>query len=319
VVDISIIIVSWNAKDYLCKCLESIYETKANLSVEIIVVDNDSSDGSPDAVEKRFPEVKLIRTGKNLGFAGGNNVGIKMASGHHVFLINSDVVLLDNTLVRLAEYLDTHPRVGIVSPRILNGDGSLQHSCRQFPGFRNTICELVALPELFPRSPLFSGTFMYWWAHDTERKVDVTVGCFWAVRREALEQVGGLDETFFIYGEDIDWCKRFGQAGWEVVFFPGTQAIHYGGASSANAPIRFYLEMQKTTLQYWEKYYGKGGRTVCWLLIAVHQTIRLVARLLVSLVRSKSDDSTRYKIKRSFECLRWLFHSETDPRHTERS
>jgi hypothetical protein len=235
-------------------------------------------------------------------------VGIEIASGRHVFLINSDVVLLEGTLVRLVEYLDTHPHVGIVSPRILNGDGSLQHSCRQFPGFRNALCELLALPEIFPQSPIFSGTFMFWWPHDTERKVDVTSGCFWAVRKEVLDQVGGLDEKFFIYGEDIDWCKRFNQAGWDVVFYPGTQAIHFGGASSSNAPVRFYIEMQKARLQYWQKYYGKGGRALCWILISLHQTFRFVTRSLLSLLRSSSDDTTRYKIKRSRECLRWLFH-----------
>jgi hypothetical protein len=307
VVDISVVTVSWNAKAYLLECLESIARTAGGLSVETIVVDNNSTDGSPDAVMKAFPDVRLVRSRENLGFARGNNLGMRSATGRYVFLINSDVKILDGCLESLVAYLEVHPKVGMVAPRILNAYLRLQLNCRQFPGVRNALCEMIGLPNLFPRSTACSGTFMHWWAHDTELSVDVLSGCFWAVRCEALEQVGGLDESFFIYGEDGDWCKRFRQAYWGVSFYPGAHAIHYGGASSANAPVRFYVEMQKAKLQYWKKHHGRLGMAFCWLLIALHQTTRLVSRALLYMVPPTSRSENAFKLKRSLSCIRWVF------------
>ena len=307
--DVSIVIVSWNARRYLAGCLESIAETAGHLDLEIIVVDNASSDGSPEMVHGSFPHVRLICSGENLGFAKANNLGLRAATGGYAFLINSDVVVRQGCLENLKKYLDTHPRVGMAAPRILNADGSLQPSCRRFPRVWNSICEMLALPNLFPRSPIFGGTFMHWWPHDGERRVEVLSGCFWAARREAVDEVGLLDESYFIYGEDIDWCKSFHQGGWDVVFFPGAEAIHFEGASSSNAPVRFYVEMQKARLQYWRKHHGRCGLAFCWTLSLLHQTSRLAIRSLLYVVRPASRGTTGHKIKRSFACLRRQFRA----------
>ena len=144
-------------------------------------------------------------------------------------------------------YMNEHPEIGMLGPQILDSNGNIQRSCMGFPTLWNTSCRALALDTLFPKSKLFGGYMMTFWPHDSIRDVNVINGCFWMVKREALDEVGLLDERFFIYAEDKDWCKRFWDAGWKVVYFPEAKAIHYGGASSSNAPIKFHIEMQKPT------------------------------------------------------------------------
>jgi GT2 family glycosyltransferase len=249
IIDISVVVVSWNAKDYLMDCLRSLLFPKTSQTMEIIVVDNASTDGSPEAVIEQFPEVILIRNEKNLGFAKANNIGISRSTGKYVCLINSDVIILSDCIVKLYYFMETTPSIGMLGPKILNSDRSLQSSCRRFPSLWNNFCPAIGLDRLFPASKFFCGEHMFYFRHDKMQKVEVLVGCFLMIRRKALEQVGYLDEQFFMYAEDIDLCKRFWDAGWEVAFSPHAEAIHYRGASSANAPIRFSVEQEKSLLQ----------------------------------------------------------------------
>lgn len=272
-VDISVVIVSWNAKRFLEECLDSLRDSTSR-SMEIIVVDNASTDGSPEMVEATFPQVKLIKCSENLGFAKANNVGIRASTGRYVSLVNSDVKVIGACFDRLADYLDQHPDVGNVGPRILNRDMTLQSSCRQFPTLWNNFCESSGLSRIFRKSNLFSGEHMFFFPHDRICDVDVLVGCFWLVRKEAFERVGLLDEDFFIYAEDLDWCRRCWNAGWRVVFFPGSQAIHYRGGSSANDPARFAAEQQRALLQYWEKHHGSIGRLGIRVIIRFRHLVR---------------------------------------------
>ena len=267
---VSVIIVNWNAREYLLQCLASLSSEVCRYAMEIIVVDNDSSDGSPEAVEAQFPHVRLFRSGGNLGFAKANNLGVSHSRGRYVAFINSDVKVLKGCLTTLVDYCDQHPEIGMAGPRVIGGDGKLQRSCRGFPTVWNMFCRALVLDAMFPRVKLFSGYAMTYWPQDTPRPVDMLSGCFWLVRREALNEVGLLDEAFFMYGEDMDWCKRFWAGGWKVTFVPSAEAIHYGGASSANAPVRFYIERQRADLQYWKKHHTwSGGRVLfCHLLRA---------------------------------------------------
>ncbi|MBC2722687.1 MAG: glycosyltransferase family 2 protein [Desulfosporosinus sp.] len=305
--DISIIIVSWNTREILRKCLESLCNHTRNISFEIIVVDNNSSDGSPEAVEREFPQVKLIRNQENLGFAGANNIGIKAGSGRYVALVNSDIIVLGDCIRRMTEFMDENPSVGMAGPRILNPDRTLQVSCRHFPSIWNNLCQVLGFNKVFPKSALFSEPLMKYWSHDAQQKVDVLSGCFWVVRRKALDEVGSLDENFFIYGEDIDWCRRFQQSGWDVMFYPGAEAIHFGGASSSNAPIRFYLEMQRADLQYWRKHHGNLGRLAYWTIILVRQLVRMPIYACQYVFSKQRRETALFKLKRSFVCIKWLF------------
>ena len=304
--DVSIIIVSWNAKQHLLNCLNSLENTAKGYSQEIFIVDNASSDGSPDAVARQFPQVKLVKNKENLGFARANNIGIHQSSGRYICLVNSDVVVLNGCIEKLISFMDNHPAAGMVGPRILNQDQTLQPSCRHFPTIWNNLCQALGLNKLFPKSRFFSETFMNYWAHDIVQKVDVLSGCFWMVRREALNKVGLLDEDFFIYGEDLDWCRRFHHAGWDIIFYPSAETIHTGAASSINDPIRFYIEMQKADLHYWQKHHGSIGRTVYAAIIFLRHLLRLVPIGLLYIFRPSHRETISFKLKRSLACIRFI-------------
>jgi GT2 family glycosyltransferase len=304
--DLSVIIVSWNAKDYLLKCLNSLSQTPGVPAMEVIVVDNDSSDGSPEMVERDFPSVRLIRSGANLGFAKANNIGIRVSKGRYLGLINSDVEVLGDCISRLVDYCEHHPEAGMVGPRVIGRDGKLQRTCRAFPGVWNTFCRALALDAIFPGSKWFSGFLLYYWPQDSLRQVDMLTGCFWMVRRQALAQVGLLDERYFMYGEDMDWCKRFWLKGWQLTFVPSAEAIHYGGASSSNAPVRFYIEKHRADLQYWKKYHTPPAVFSFLLICCLHMVLRTVGYSLASVVRSQERATCASKVKRSVACLKWM-------------
>lgn len=270
-------------------------------------MDNASSDDGPEVVASRFPEVTLIRNRENLGFAKANNIGIRRSSGRYLCLLNSDVVVLKGCIKNLIDFMDNHPNAGMVGPRILNPDRTLQPSCRHFPTIWNNLCQALGLNYLFPKSAFFSEPFMKYWAHDKLRKVDVITGCFWMLLREAIDEVGLLDEEFFIYGEDIDWCRRCHNAGWDVVFYPNAEAVHFGGASSSNSPIKFYLEMQKADLKYWRKHHSRAGKIIYLVIILIRQVLRIIHGVVQYVVNPSERKASSFKLKRSLACIRWVF------------
>lgn len=301
---LSAVIVSWNAKEYLRGCLESIRRAGYPGPLEIIVVDNASSDGSAEMVRDEFASVTLIRNASNLGFAKANNIGIRRCSGSYVALINSDVDVLRNCLSVLVAHMEQSPATGLVGPHVTGGDGRQQRSCRGAPTLWNMLCRALALDSVFPRSRIFNRYFMGHWSHATRLPVDILSGCFWLTHRRALDSVGLLDEQFFIYGEDMDWCKRFRVAGWGVEFIPEARAVHYGGASSSNAPVRFFLEKQKADAQYWRKHHSPAALGCYRLISLLHHGLRVVGYSLVAVSTGKTD--ARHKSERSLACLRWL-------------
>lgn len=315
---VSVIIVSWNAKDYLAKCLDSLAANPGRHALEVIVVDNDSSDGSPELVQERYPTTRLIRSGANLGFAKANNIGLAASRGDVLMLVNSDVEVLPGCIDGLVEHLRSDRSLGMVGPRIIGGDGLLQRSCRSFPTLWNMFCRALGLDSVLGRYKLFSGYSMRYWSQLDTRHVDILTGCFWAVTREAYEDVGGLDEGFFIYGEDMDWCKRFWLKGRKLTFLSTTRAIHYGGGSSRNAPIRFFLEKQKADLQYWRKHHSALQAFGYLVISIVHMMLRIIGYSLRQLVGGDVS-SYRYKVRRSIECLKLLSRAvreQITPRQT---
>lgn len=304
---VSVIIVSWNARNYLRQCLDSLSTDVCRHPMEIIVVDNASTDGSPEMVTRDYPNVRLIQTGANLGFARANNVGIAASHGRYLALVNSDVKVLKDCITRLVDFCEQHADVGMVGPHVIGGDGKLQRSCRGFPNLWNMFCRALALDSVFPKSKWFSGYSLSYWSHDVERTVDMLSGCFWLVRKAALEKVGLLDEAFFMYGEDMDWCRRFWNSGWKVVYVPSAEAIHYGGGSSANAPLRFYIERQRADLQYWKKHHS-GPAVACFFLVScLHLILRAVGYTLALGLKRRERQIYRHKVGRSIACLKWMF------------
>jgi GT2 family glycosyltransferase len=304
---VSVIIVSWNAREYLMRCLESLSAHACRYPMEVIVVDNASSDGSADSVARQYPQVRLIRNMANQGFARANNLGVSASIGQYLCFVNSDVKVLPECITRLVDYCEGHPEAGMVGPRIIGGDGKLQRSCQGFPSVWNMFCRALALDTLFPNCKLFTGYSLWHWSQDELRPVDVLTGCFWLVRREALNEVGLLDESFFMYGEDMDWCKRFWDHGWKIVFVPSAEAIHYGGASSSNAPVRFYIERHRADLQYWRKHRTRPA-VACYVLIAcIDLLLRALGYSLALCLGGRLRQIHQYKVKRSLACLKWYF------------
>lgn len=300
---VSIIIVSWNAKAYLLKLLASL--ANETYPREIIVVDNDSSDGSPEAIARDYPEVKLIRSPENLGFSRANNLGIKAATGEYLAFVNSDVEVFPGCIPGLVAFSEAHPRVGVAGPALFGGKGGLQRSYWGFPTLRNRFARAFALDNFFP-AKTFSG-FSTYGAKEAFKPVDVLQGSFLLVKRAALETVGPWDEGFFLYGEDVDWCKRFWKGGWEVMYVSSSRAIHYGGSSSANAPVRFYVERAKADLQYWLKHKTFVDVWAYILISLVHESLRVLGYSVFAPFKS----SARYKAKRGIASIRWLLSSES--------
>jgi GT2 family glycosyltransferase len=309
--DISVIIVSWNTKGYLEECLQSLVDPPSARSLEIIVVDNDSTDGSPEMVEARFPQVKLIRSGENLGFAKANNLAIRASSGKYISLVNSDAKVLPGCLDRLADYLDQNPDVGNVGPRVLNPDISMQSTCRRFPGIWNNFCTATGLATAFRKNRFFSGEHMFFFPHDRVLEVDVLVGCFWMMRREAVNQVGLLDESFFMYGEDVDWCRRLWKAGWKAVFVPTGVAIHYRGGSSGSQPVRLAVAQQNSIFHYWRKHHGPLGLLAIQSIFLLRYGFRYLFGVVSRLFRKSRDVESTVRMSVSAACLKALLSRST--------
>jgi GT2 family glycosyltransferase len=306
VIEISFVVVSWNAKKYLMECLESIEREAIGYRYEIILVDNGSSDGSIDTVNKCFPSVILICNDMNLGFAKANNIGIRKCRGKYIFLINSDVKVLNGCFSSMIRFMELNPFVGILGPRVLNPDFTKQNSCKYFPTLANEFFRAIAMDTIF-KSTQLSVIFKPHSSPDVITNVDVLSGCFWLVRKEAFDKVGLFDERFFFYAEDKDLCKRFKELGWQVVYNPEAQVIHYGGASSSNAPIQFYIEMQRANLQYWEKHYNRRGKYLYSIILFFYHVSRTIGYSFMKAIRGIEKESYCLKTERSVASLRWLF------------
>jgi GT2 family glycosyltransferase len=305
--NISIIIVNYNAKDYLYNCIQSILNNNSKLSIEILIVDNLSTDGSVNYIKDSFPFINIIENNNNLGFAKGNNIGIAKSSGKYIMLINPDVVLMEGCLENIYEFMENNTNIGLLGPKIIDSCGKTQRSCMGFPTIWNSFCRSLYLDRMFPKIKLFGGLLLGYWGHDYNKSVDVINGCFWAVRRKAMENVGLLDESFFMYGEDIDWCRRFHYHGWDVYFYKDAEAIHFGGVSSSSAPNRFYIELQKANIKYYNKYNkNKLLQSLYWLIVVNYQVTRIMYHFIRYIFYNKNRDESKNHLIMYWKCMEWL-------------
>jgi GT2 family glycosyltransferase len=273
---ISCIIVNWNTKELVLDCIRSIQQQHDGICKQVIVVDNASSDDSTTVIRKLYPDVRLVQNPSNYGFAKGNNVGISHATEDYVCFINSDCLILEGCFSTLQDYMEHHRQVGIIGPKLLWENRSLQLSCRRLPTLWNTLCPAIGLTRLFPSSKLFSGEHMGYFRHDTIRNVEVLVGAFMMVRKSALDEIGGMDESFFMYCEEVDWCKRISAAGWGIVFHPDARVVHYGGGSTSKEPSKYYREYCISNIKYWRKHHSRPSQ-LCYKAIFI---FRLMLRIV---------------------------------------
>ena len=261
--DLSIVIVSFNTRELTRRCLKSIEEYASGISHEVFLVDNASSDGSANMVAEAFPWVHLIRMTENRGFAGGNIPGMRRASGRYVLLLNSDAFLAEGVLNNTISYMDQHQRIGVLGCKLTNPDGSLQPSARMLPSPLNKILHITGLASRFPKSRFFGRVDFSWWDHSAPRSVGWVVGAFFLIRRETIADIGVLDERYFLYFEEIDYCLSARRAGWDVVFYPYAQTVHLGGQSAVKTGGRVsskgkqMISIRLTSeFRYYRKCYG---------------------------------------------------------------
>jgi GT2 family glycosyltransferase len=306
-IDISVVIVGWNAGHYLELCLDSLVKAPPKRSMEVLVVDNASTDGSADMIETKFPWVKLIKSPENLGFSRGNNLAIRQCQGRYIALVNPDVIVFPGCLDALVDFLEANPKVGNAGPRVFNPDMTQQNTCRRFPTLWNNFCSAAGLASRFKKSRFFAGEQMFYFPHDRTMRVDVIVGCFSTIRRETFDAVGLLDEDLFMYGDDVDWCRRCWNAGWEVVFYPGAQAIHYRGKTTASHPVRFAVAQLRSILQYWSKHHGFWGVMGIRAIMIFHYLLRYSAAFISGLMRPQKSTQEDVRKQVTGACLRELF------------
>jgi GT2 family glycosyltransferase len=272
--DLTIIIVNWNTRKLLEECLSSIFRSPTKVCYEVWVVDNASSDGSVSMVRNQFPEVRLIENHENMGFARANNIVIQKNESKFVLLLNSDAYLKPGAMDEMVEFMYKNSQVGAAGSRLLNPDGSLQYSVHPMPTLFREFWRMFHLDALFPVSsyPLDR------WDLKTPRIVDVVQGACLILRKEAIEEVGLLDESFFFYSEEVDYCYRLKEKGYKIYWLPKAEAVHYGGQSSKQMPDQMFLELYRGKILFFRKHKGRPG-VIIYKAILMFATLN---RLLLS-------------------------------------
>lgn len=271
---ISVVIVNYNVKDLLVSCLASLEASLRGIPSEIIVLDNDSTDGSIDYAEPMFPDVQFVRLKENLGFGKANNIGFSMALEHgaeYILCLNPDTLISEDTMAVVLNYMRTNPDVGLTGCKLLNADGTFQLACRRgFPTPWASFCKVFGLQALFPKSPRFAQYNQTFRSEDETYPVDAVMGAFMFIRREALEQVGGFDEEFFMYGEDLDLCFRIQDTGWRIMYLHTTSIIHYKGESTRRSAINEVKHFYEAMEIFARKHYGSSWLFLAFLRIGIH-------------------------------------------------
>ena len=281
--DVSVVVVTFNSMPWIERCLESVR------GHETIVVDHGSRDGTLELVRERFPEARLVEQ-ENRGMGGGNNTGMRLASGRYFLLLNSDAWVVGDAVERLAAFADEHRDAAVLGPRLLSPDGSLQRSARAFPTLWRLATEYLFLRKLAPRSRTLNAFYEGGFDHDRVREVDWLFGACLLVRRAAADEVGLFDESFFMFSEETDWCFRFHEAGWKVVFFPGAEVVHVGGASHGG---RLFADNVRGHLRFLAKHRG--------LAYAERARVLLLTGVRLRLLLFRGDRARSYR-----EAARWL-------------
>ncbi len=296
---LSIIIVNYNVKYFLEQCLYSVRKAKRNLAIELFVVDNNSVDGSIEMLIEKFPEVNLIENKKNVGFSVANNQAIKIAKGEYILLLNPDTVVQEDTFDKIISFMDSHPDAGGLGVKMIDGKGHyLPESKRGLPTPLVAFCKIAGLSKLFPKSKLFGRYHLGYLNKDEINEVDVLAGAFMMMRKTALDQVGLLDETFFMYGEDIDLSYRIQQAGFKNYYFPETQIIHYKGESTKKSSVNYVFVFYNAMIIFAKKHFSKNNANIFSFLINIAIYLRagvaIVNRIIRRLILPFLDASAWY-------------------------
>jgi GT2 family glycosyltransferase len=276
--DITVTIVNTNNCDLLEICLRSLNETAAALTLEIIVVDNASQDGSVEMIRREFPNVVLLQNAERSGFSFSHNRALEQSTGRYCFVLNDDTKVLPNSLQTLMAFMDAHAEAGACGPKLLNRDGTLQRTANHFPTLLFGIFEALSINRLFPNNPVWRKHIYADWDRSTTRAVDAVSGAALLVRRGAMNDAGMLDPNFFLYSEEVDWCLRIHQHGWKIFYIADARVIHFGGASTATRmPEKFHRIFWNSFLYYYRKHFGIAAY---WLVRILFEFRMLVHRFI---------------------------------------
>lgn len=278
---LSVVIVNYNVRYFLEQCLHSVFKSGKNIDIEVFVVDNQSVDGSADMVREKFPMVQLIVNQENAGFSKANNQAIKKARGRYILLLNPDTVVEDDTLPAVTGFMESHPDAGALGVKMLDGQGRfLPESKRGLPTPGVAFCKIFGLSALFPKSKLFSKYHLGYLDKDKCHVVDVLSGAFMLIRKEALEKTGLLDESFFMYGEDVDLSHRITKAGYKNYYYPGTRIIHYKGESTRKSSVNYVLVFYNAMIIFARKHFSHKNARIFSLLINMAVYFRAMIAIL---------------------------------------
>lgn len=267
---LSIIIVNYNAGGLLKRCIDSIYKESTITSFDIWVVDNNSTDKSIPMMRQNFPQVNLIENKENLGFAKANNQAIARCIGNYILLLNPDTLILQNALEKMVEFMDGNPTVGICGCKVLNEDGTFQLACRRtIPTPGVAFFRLTGLSTLFPRNKIMAKYNLTYIDPDERQEVDAVSGAFLMIRRELVEDIGLLDERFFMYGEELDWCLRAKKAEWTVMYYPGAEIIHCKGECSKFNHRKAAFEFYRSMYLFHKKHFAENYNPILNIFIYV--------------------------------------------------
>lgn len=259
--DLSIIIVNYKTKNLVKECIKCIKFFNPQLNYEIIVVDNNSNDGIEEEINEKLKDVKCIVLPKNIGFAAGNNLGITFAKGRNVMILNPDIAIKKGELEKMVLYIDQHPEIGILAPKLINPDGSLQYSCFRYPKFLTPIYRRTFLGKTKKGKEIINKYLMKDWDHKNIQEVEWFLGACLLIPKKVLDKVGLFDERYFLYVEDTDLCKRFQKAGYKTVYFPEATLIHFHQRESAGGNLlkSFFHRPTREHIKSWFKYFKKWG------------------------------------------------------------
>jgi len=306
---LSIVIICWNDLGVIRECLRSIFECTHSIEFEVIISDNGSSDGSSEFLRQNYPTVRIVHNGANLGFAAGNNRGIRASHGEYVLILNPDTIIHEGALDRWVEFANHHPDAGAFGCRVLNPDGSYQGSARPFPTIARELIAATYLRPLAYLSERFVSDTYTGWNGDTERAIDWQSGCCVLFRGDLLKQLGGFDEQFFYHFEEVDLCRRVWQAGYPILYTPEVSITHLGGQSVGRFPIRFALERERNRYRYYYKHFGAADvwrcRYAAMLWFRVRQCGYGVIRLL------HPSDTLKRRLEMYHKVLQWT--EQLDP------
>lgn len=286
--DLSIIIVSWNVRDLLARCLASVAAGLGDLDAETIVVDSASTDGSAAMAAERFPWARVIALDRNVGFSAANNIGLRASRGRCVMLLNPDTAVIGDALAQMVRYLDAHPDVGVVGPHTLNPDGATQSTRRRFPTLATALFESTWLQPYAPRR-ILDRYYVIGPPDDATLDVDWVQGSALMARREVYEQVGGLDEGYVMYSEELDWCRRIKAAGWRVVYLGGARIVHHGGKSSEQVAARRHIHFQTSKVRYFRRHHGRAAAAGLRLFLLLNYAWQLALEAAKYALNHKRD------------------------------